>query len=145
MYSFPNLEKLVPCPVLTVASWPAYRFLRRQVRWASIPIYLRIYHRNGIRARQLQQGEGLQFNIRGNLCSESHQDSVCFKSCFIVIETLESKMICPHLYAECIFVCQQDRVLICLKRSFKSLSGRSISGFCKHLPWLKSFHVYSLN
>ena len=24
---------VVPCPVLTVASWPAYRFLKRQVRW----------------------------------------------------------------------------------------------------------------
>ena len=29
---------MVPCPVLTVASWPAYRFLRRQVRWSGIPI-----------------------------------------------------------------------------------------------------------
>ena len=28
-----------PCPVLTVASWPAYRFLKRQVRWSSIPIF----------------------------------------------------------------------------------------------------------
>ena len=26
-------QSVVPCPVLTVASWPAYRFLRRQVRW----------------------------------------------------------------------------------------------------------------
>ena len=34
----------VPCPVLTVASWPTYRFLRRQVRWSSIPICLRIFH-----------------------------------------------------------------------------------------------------
>ena len=25
---------VVPCPVLTVASWPAYRFLRRQVTWS---------------------------------------------------------------------------------------------------------------
>ena len=25
-------KSIVPCPVLTVASWPAYRFLRRQVR-----------------------------------------------------------------------------------------------------------------
>ena len=31
-----------PCPVLTVASWHAYRFLRRQVRWSGIPISLRI-------------------------------------------------------------------------------------------------------
>ena len=27
----------VPCPVLTVASWPAYRFLKRQVRWSGNP------------------------------------------------------------------------------------------------------------
>ena len=35
---------VVPCPVLTVASWPAYRFLKRQVRWSGIVIYLRILH-----------------------------------------------------------------------------------------------------
>ena len=38
-YSFPNLE---PCLVLTVASWSAYRFLRRQVRWSGILISWRI-------------------------------------------------------------------------------------------------------
>ena len=37
-------QSVVPCPVLTVASWPAYRFLRRQVRWSDIPILLRIFH-----------------------------------------------------------------------------------------------------
>ena len=37
-------QSFVPCPVLTVASWPPYRFLRRQVRWAGIPISLRIFH-----------------------------------------------------------------------------------------------------
>ena len=31
---------VVSCPVLTVASWPTYRFLRRQVRWSGIPISL---------------------------------------------------------------------------------------------------------
>ena len=29
--------------ILTVASWPAYRFLRRQVRWSGIPISFRIF------------------------------------------------------------------------------------------------------
>ena len=28
---------------LTVASWPAYRFLKRQVRWSGIPISFRIF------------------------------------------------------------------------------------------------------
>ena len=36
-------QSLVPCPVLTVASWPAYKFLKRQVRWSGIPISLRIF------------------------------------------------------------------------------------------------------
>ena len=31
-------QSVVPRLVLTVASWPAYRFLRRQVRWSGIPI-----------------------------------------------------------------------------------------------------------
>ena len=30
-------QSVVPCPVLTVASWPAYRFLRRPISW-------RIFH-----------------------------------------------------------------------------------------------------
>ena len=37
-------QSVVPRPVLTVASWPAYRFLKRQVRWSGIPISFRIFH-----------------------------------------------------------------------------------------------------
>ena len=37
-------QSVVPCLVLTVVSWPAYRFLKRQVRWSSIPIAFRIFH-----------------------------------------------------------------------------------------------------
>ena len=37
-------QPVVPCPVLTVASWLAYRFLKRQVRWSGIPISFRIFH-----------------------------------------------------------------------------------------------------
>ena len=36
---FPILsQSVVPCLVLTVASWPAYWFLRRRERWSGIPI-----------------------------------------------------------------------------------------------------------
>ena len=35
-------QSVIPCPVLTVASWPAYRFLGRQVKWSRIPISWRI-------------------------------------------------------------------------------------------------------
>ena len=36
-------QSVVPCLVLNVSSWPVYRFLRRQVRWSSISISLRIF------------------------------------------------------------------------------------------------------
>ena len=42
---FPIWNRFVfPCPVLTVAFWPIYRFLRRQIRWFGIPISWRIFH-----------------------------------------------------------------------------------------------------
>ena len=36
-------QSVVPCLVLTVASWPAHRLHRRQVRWPGIPISLRTF------------------------------------------------------------------------------------------------------
>ena len=35
---------ILSCPFLTVASWPAYMFLRRHVRWSVSPISFRIFH-----------------------------------------------------------------------------------------------------
>ena len=49
-YSFSYLEPVCcsmsssNCCFLTVASWPACRFLRRQVRWSGIPISWRVFH-----------------------------------------------------------------------------------------------------
>ena len=37
-------QSVFPRLVLTVASWPTCRFLRRHVRWSGIPISLRIFH-----------------------------------------------------------------------------------------------------
>ena len=37
-------QSVVPYPVLTVVSCPAYRFLRRQVRLSSFPISLIVFH-----------------------------------------------------------------------------------------------------
>ena len=36
-------QSVVSCPVLNIASWAAYRFLRRQVTWSGIPFSLRIF------------------------------------------------------------------------------------------------------
>ena len=37
-------QSIVPCLVLTITSWPAYRFLRRQVRSSGIPMSWRVFH-----------------------------------------------------------------------------------------------------
>ena len=43
--TFPVLnQSIVPCSVLIVASWLAYGFLRKQVKWSSTPISWRIFH-----------------------------------------------------------------------------------------------------
>ena len=58
-------QSVVPGPVLTVVSWPAYRFLRRQVRWSGIPISLRIYQFIVIHSivwPQVNGRKGTQFN-----------------------------------------------------------------------------------
>ena len=36
-------QSIVPCLILTVVSWPAYWFLRKQVRCSGIPIYWKIF------------------------------------------------------------------------------------------------------
>ena len=37
-------QSIVPCPAIAVASWPACRFLRRQISCFDTPISLRIFH-----------------------------------------------------------------------------------------------------
>ena len=37
-------QSVVSCPVLTVASWPASRFLKRLVKWSGSPISSRIFN-----------------------------------------------------------------------------------------------------
>ena len=36
-------QSVVLCKILTVASWPPYRFLRRQVRWSGTSVSLRVF------------------------------------------------------------------------------------------------------
>ena len=37
-------QSVVPCPVLTIAPWPTFRFLRRHLKWSGIPISFRTFH-----------------------------------------------------------------------------------------------------
>ena len=46
-------QSIVPCQVLIVPSWSAYRFLRRQVRWSGMPISFRIFHSCGPHSQRL--------------------------------------------------------------------------------------------
>ena len=43
LYSIPDLEPVGCSMSSSVSSWPAYRFLRRQVSWPGIPISWRIF------------------------------------------------------------------------------------------------------
>ena len=46
-------QSVVPCPVLTVASWPAFRFLKRQIRCSGIPISFRVFQFIVIQSQRL--------------------------------------------------------------------------------------------
>ena len=50
-------HSVVPCLVLTIASWPEYRFLKRQVRWSGIPISFRILHSCDPHSQRLWHGQ----------------------------------------------------------------------------------------
>ena len=62
-------HSVVPCPVLSVASWPAYRFLKRLVRWSGIPISFRIFH-------------SLLWSTQSNIVNKAEIDVFLELSCF---------------------------------------------------------------
>ena len=70
-------QSVVQCPVITVTSWLAYRFLRRQVRWSGIPISWRIFQFvviHTVKGSRCFSGTLLLFlwsNRCGNLISDS--------------------------------------------------------------------------
>ena len=90
-----SIESVVPCPVLTVASGPAYRFLKRLVRWSGISISLRI-------ASKVLCSQGYGFSS-GHIwmwelgCGESWvTKNWCFWT--VVLEkTLESPLDCKEI------------------------------------------------
>ena len=81
---FPILKQSVfPCSVLTVASWPAYRFLRRQVRWSGIPVSWRIFQFVVIHT------------VKGfNIVNETEIDVFLEFSCFFYDPTDVGHLIC---------------------------------------------------
>jgi len=74
-------QSVGPCPVLTVASWPAYRFLRRQVRWSGIPISWRIFH-------------SLLWFTQSKALAQSIKQMFFWNSCFFYDSTDVGNLIC---------------------------------------------------
>ena len=76
-------QSIVPIPVITMASWPPYRFLRRRERWPGIPVYLRIFHSllwptaKGFSAVNEAEVDGFLMNLSD---SNSSKTSSGFKS-----------------------------------------------------------------
>ena len=71
-------QSIAPCPVLTVASWAAYRFLRRQERWSNTPISLRIFQFVVIYT-------GI---LKGEPCTNITIDRVNFSICEAILTTV---------------------------------------------------------
>ena len=56
-------QSVVPYRVLTVASLPVYRFLRRQVRWSGIYIFLRAFHSLSWSTQRLRHSPWNRWNV----------------------------------------------------------------------------------
>ena len=67
-------QSIVPCPVLTVSSWSAYSFLKRQVRWSGN--YSHFIAINLVRCF-LHNIQLSQLNLRNFIHIESMKRSVC--------------------------------------------------------------------
>ena len=74
---FPILnQSVVPCKVLSIASWLAYRSLRRQVRWSGIPISLLVFY-------------NLLSSIQSKVLAESMKQMFFWNSCaFSIIQRM---------------------------------------------------------
>ena len=68
-------QSLVPRLVLTVASGPAYRFFRRQVRWSSTPTSLRIFY-SLLWSRQLKGGFPGSSDSKESACNSGDPSSI---------------------------------------------------------------------
>ena len=71
-------QSVVPCPVLTVASWTAYRFLKWQIRRFGIPISWRIFHS----LLWSTESKALVYSVPGKI----HKMLVIIKSLFLYFQ-----------------------------------------------------------
>ena len=92
-------QSAVPCLVATIASSPAYRFFRRQVRWFSIPISLRIFHSfswstqskalaQSMKQKKMYFWNSLSFSMSQWMLAVWYLVPVCVHVCLVVSDSL---------------------------------------------------------
>ena len=134
-------QSIVPCPVLTVASWPTYRFRWRQVRWSGIPISLRIFQFVVIHTikgfdilSKAQVGVFLEFSYFfydpmdvSNLISGS---SAFSKSSLYIWKFSYWWSLVWRILSVTLLACETSVILYCL-----SLQGSPISSYWVSIVW----------
>ena len=122
-------QSIVPCLVLTVASWHAYRFLRRQARWSGIPISSKIFHR-----------------VKGfSVVNEAEVDVFLELSCFFYDPVIVGSLICgSSAFSKCSFNIWKFLVHVLLKPGWRILS---ITDYCNGILmglWGRAYSGYPL-
>ena len=120
---------VITCLVLIVASWPAHRFLRRQVRWSDIPFSWRIFH------SLLWSAQSKGFSV----VNEAEEDVFLEFSCFFYDPTDVDNLISGSsaFSKSSLYICKFS-VHVLLKPSLKDLSitllACEMSTIVSHIP-----------
>ena len=80
-------QSVVPCPFLTIASWPAYRFPKRQVRWSGIQNFPQFI--------VIHTVKGLGIVNKAETFSLSFYTDACF---FMRVGLVPTSLFFPYLY-----------------------------------------------
>ena len=127
-------QSVVPFQVLTVASWPAYRFLRRQIRWSEIPISLRIFQLvviHTVKGLSIVNEAEVDFSgipllsLWSNECWQFGLRVLCLFNLLLLLFFLNC-ILCFYLfiYFPFIFI------------SWRLITLQYCSGFCHTLTWI---------
>ena len=100
-------QSVVQCLVLTVDSLPAYRFLRRQVRWSGSPISWRIFH-SLLWSTQFPNTWGKMSEVQGEIENSIIVVRLCYSSLSWYIKSCEM-LIKKYLVK---FIAQNTNIII---------------------------------
>ena len=114
---------VVPCLVLTLASWPAYRFLKRWVRWSGIPISFRIFH-------------SLLWSTQSRLWHSQESKNTCFSGTLLLFQWLSG---CWQfdLWFLCLFLNQLEHLEVHGSRIAEARLGKFWALLYWHVRWVQ--------